>query len=145
LTWPLLLDHGVCALAANVKGSFLLMAGVLAAELAALELRGRRAPAVSASFALLIAVLARLAGMRIGDWVPYTKHIIDSLRGYAESFSEPARCARGSADRVGALFWYSPRSSTALPDRFEVLVGWGASRHWSDGGQGGARAAGLAS
>jgi hypothetical protein len=128
LTWPLLLDLGVCAVAANVKGSFLLMAGVLAAELTVLELRGRRAPALSASFVLLVAVLARLAGMRIGDWGPYTKHIIGSLSGYAESFSQAGPRAQGGVLIMSVFLFLAFAAFHAWhsPDRFEALVRWGA-------------------
>jgi hypothetical protein len=128
LSWPFLLDLGVCALAANAKGSFLLMAGVLAAELAALELRGRRAPALSASFVLLVGGLARLAGMRIGDWGPYTRHIIDSLSGYAESFSQPGAPAQAGALIVSVLLFlmFAAFRARRSPDRFEAVVRWAA-------------------
>ena len=128
LTWPLLLNLGVCALAANVKGPFLLMAGVLAAELAALELRGRRAPAVSASFVLVVAVIARVAGLGIGDWGPYTKHLIDSLSGYAESFSMAESPAQAGLLMVSVFLFlaFAGFRARRCPGRLEALIRWGA-------------------
>jgi len=87
LTWPILLNLAACAIAANTKGTLLLMSGVVAAELAALELSGRRAPVLSLTFVLSVVLVARLSGFRFSDWGPYAHHIIDSLRGYPESFS----------------------------------------------------------
>ena len=87
LRWPLVINLAACAVAINAKGSFLLMGALVGAEILLWELFARRLPLVSAAFAGIIALIARLSGFRISDWGPYTKHILGSVIGYAETFS----------------------------------------------------------
>ena len=123
-TWPLLLDLAACAIAANVKGTFLLMAGVIAAEVAILELWGRRAPVVSGGFVILIVVLARLSGLRFGDWGPYAQHIIGSLSGYPESFSRAGSplLAGLLVSAVLAFLTLAASSARHSATRFDAIV-----------------------
>lgn len=126
LAWPFLLNLIACALVANAKGSFLLMAGVLATELAFLELLGRRVPVVSASFVGVIALIAHVSGLRIVDWGPYTKHVIDSLAGYAESFSFTASIDNMVLLNVAAFALFATAASSVRqsPDRWQAVVRW---------------------
>lgn len=127
-SWPLVLSLVVCAVAANMKGTFLLMAAVLAAELAALELSGRRLPVISASFVLAIAGIAWSAGLGFEDWGPYARHILDSLSGYAESFVLAGSVAQGAALIVSVMLLLAVDAFQARrsSNRFEALVRWGA-------------------
>ena len=127
LTWPILLDLAACAIAANTKGTFLLMGGVVAGEVAALELWGRRAPVVSASFVGLVALFAHLSGFQLGDWGPYTRHIIGSLGGYPESFSKAGSplLAVLLVSSVPAFLAVAAFSARRSPTRFDAIVRWG--------------------
>jgi hypothetical protein len=102
------------------------MAGVLATELAALELRARRAPVVAVGFVFLIALFARLAGFRLTDWGPYTKHILDSLSGYAESFSqaESLPLALLLISSVAAIIALDACRVRRCPERVAAVVRW---------------------
>jgi len=127
VTWPLLLNLGFCALAANVKGSFLLMSSVLVIELGLLELRGRRAPVFSLGFSICVVVLARLAGLQLADWGPYTTHILGSLSGYAESFAQPGSPKQAVvliALVVVFLALAAVDHARRFADRFEAVVRW---------------------
>jgi hypothetical protein len=128
LAWPLLLDLVACAIAANAKGSFFMMSAVLAVELAVLELWARRAPVFSASLILLVVIVARLSGMRASDWGPYLRHLIDSLRGYPESFSEAGSLMQACVliSSVLTFLALATLSSDQLPRTFDRLVRWTA-------------------
>jgi hypothetical protein len=88
-TWPTALGLIASAVAANVKGTFLFMSAILALQIAALELRSRRWPAASATFATLIVLVALVSGLSISYWGPYGRHLLDSLTAYPASFSMP--------------------------------------------------------
>ena len=116
-TWPLLLDLAACAIAANAKGQFLLMAAVLAIEIAFLELWNRRPPVVSLAFIAVLALLAHFAGFKLTDWGPYAKHILDSTNGYAETF------ALAGSRKQAALLLLSACGLMALA----AFTGWRSS------------------
>ena len=127
-TWPIPLGLAASALAANVKGTFLLMAAVIAGEIAALELGGRRAPVVSASFVTSIWLIALLSGFRFGDWPPYLQHILGSLSGYPESFSKAGSplIAALLVSVTLAFLALAARSGSNAAGRLAVVVRWTA-------------------
>jgi hypothetical protein len=128
LTWPILLDLAVCAVAANVKGTFLLMAGVVATEIAVLELWGRRAPILSMSFIVVIGLISLLSGFRIQDWGSYLQHILGSLSGYPEGFSKPGSpvVATLLLSSVLAFLALAAASGSHPATRLETIVRWTA-------------------
>ena len=127
-SWPFLVSLAASGFAANTKGLFLLMAGVLVVQPALLELHGRRVPIVSIGLVLWIGAWPTLAGFRMEDWGPYAHHVVESVIGYAESFSQAGSPVRATIliASVGFFVMLTARLAVRCDDRFSGLVRWSA-------------------